>query len=433
MDKLDGLNFAAPDFSTFLCSRLAYEEAESPDDPVSRTPFQRDRDRIIHSRAFRRLMHKTQIFNANYGDHYRNRLTHTLEVCQIARSIGKALRLNDTLIEAIALAHDLGHTPFGHVGERTLHGIMHGDIKIDGFERANEGFKHNYQALQVIDKIESERIDEIGMNLSLAVREGAFKHTGVKIKYNDRKDTVLYSSLDLTNIYIDKPSFTLEGQVVAIADEIAQCTHDLEDGVRAQVIRIDDILDNELIQNVIDESNIDTTRLHCALDVRMSIVKNLVGKLIRNVYNESSDNLINYNDRRKKEEKDLPEFKNLSDVYDEKLIGFSKDMGEKVEALSALITNCVVKSQLISQSDAKAEYMITQLFKAYYKHPKQLPDYILKRYCRKSGRSFSRSLLDDTLLQQDQTFIRMICDHIACMTDQYAEREYKKLYLPDYI
>jgi dGTPase len=221
--------------------------------------------------------------------------------------------------------------------------------------------------------------------------------------------------------------------VVAIADEIAQCTHDLEDGVRAQVIRIDDILDNELIQNVIDESNIDTTRLHCALDVRMSIVKNLVGKLIRNVYNESSDNLINYNDRRKKEEKDLPEFKNLSDVYDEKLIGFSKDMGEKVEALSALITNCVVKSQLISQSDAKAEYMITQLFKAYYKHPKQLPDYILKRYCRKSGRSFSRSLLDDTLLQQDQTFIRMICDHIACMTDQYAEREYKKLYLPDYI
>lgn len=433
MDKLNGINFAAPDRSNFLCKRFQFEPPEPEDDPVSRTVFQRDRDRIIHSRAFRRLMHKTQIFNANFGDHYRNRLTHTLEVCQIARSIGKALRLNDTLIEAIALAHDLGHTPFGHVGERTLHQIMHGDIPIDGLKQTNEGFKHNYQALQVIDNIECEHPNQIGMNLSLAVREGAFKHTGIRIKNNGEMDNVHYSSLNLDGMNIDKPSFTLEGQVVAIADEIAQCTHDLEDGVRSRVIKIEEILMNDLIKDVIDESKIDTTSLHCALDVRMTIVKCLVGKLIRDVYDQSVENLLAYKNKLDKKKKELPQFKDEHDVYLEKLIYFSTDMGQKVKDLSILITNSVVMSQLISQSDAKAEYTITQLFKAYYKHPKQLPDDILRRYCKKSGHDFSRIKLDDRALRKDGAFVRLICDHIACMTDQYAEREYRKLYIPDYI
>lgn len=378
-------------------------------------------------------MHKTQVFNANYGDHYRNRLTHTLEVSQIARSIGKALHLNDTLIEAIALAHDLGHTPFGHVGERTLHRIMHGDIEIDGMLHSNEGFKHNYQTLEVIDNIESEWVDRIGMNLTLAVREGAFKHTGAKINNNGHRDEVRYSSLDFSRILIEDPPFTLEAQVVAIADEIAQCTHDLEDGVRSRVISIEDILQNELVKDAIEEHQIDPKTLHCALDVRMSIVKFLVGKLIHDVYEQSVANILCYQAERLKQGRELPNFKDKDEVYKEKLICFSAKTEQKVKALSDLITNCVVKSQSISQSDAKAEYMIIQLFKAYYQHPKQLPDDILKRYCMKCGYQFSRITLNDDYLRNDMRFIRLICDHIACMTDQYAEREYRKLYLPEYV
>ena len=208
------------------------------DDDI-RGPFQRDRDRIMHSRAFRRLMHKTQIFNSNLGDHYRNRLTHTLEVSQIARSIGKALKLNDELIEAIALGHDLGHTPYGHIGERTLNNILVGK-SIKEIDNQKDGFKHNLQSLCVVDKIETRCSDYNGINLTLAVREGIIKHT--KIKENGK--VIQHSNNDYSNMDLDNPSsFTFEGQVVAMADEIAQYTHDLEDSVRSKIISIDDVIE----------------------------------------------------------------------------------------------------------------------------------------------------------------------------------------------
>lgn len=184
--------------SSFL-TRRKYEEKS---DDI-RNPFQHDRDRIIHSRAFRRLMHKTQIFNANKGDHFRNRLTHTLEVSQIARSIGKRLNLHDELIEAIALGHDLGHTPFGHVGERTLNEILKDGIK-DSFDGVGENFKHNFQSLRVVDSLETRYGEHKGLNLTLATREGMLKHTKTKeINYG--------LAIDLENIDVEKPSFTLEG------------------------------------------------------------------------------------------------------------------------------------------------------------------------------------------------------------------------------
>lgn len=167
----------APNDSNFLNYRRYTEDPESG--ICKRDCFQRDRDRIMHSRAFRRMMHKTQIFNANMGDHYRNRLTHTLEVSQIARSIGKALCLNDELIEAIALGHDLGHTPFGHIGERTLHEIlMNGAVSKE--TQISQGFKHNLQSLRVVDELESRCSSYAGLNLTLAVREGILKHTSTK-------------------------------------------------------------------------------------------------------------------------------------------------------------------------------------------------------------------------------------------------------------
>lgn len=160
-------NYATKNTDVFLSARRfpEYEEIGI----CRREPFQRDRDRIMHSRSFRRMMHKTQIFNANMGDHYRNRLTHTLEVAQISRSIGKVLGLNDELIEAIALGHDLGHTPFGHIGERTLDGILHNGLNTN-IPATGGRFKHNFQSLKVVDQLETRCEDYAGINLTLATR-----------------------------------------------------------------------------------------------------------------------------------------------------------------------------------------------------------------------------------------------------------------------
>ena len=238
-------NYATKNTDVFLSARRfpEYEEIGI----CRREPFQRDRDRIMHSRSFRRMMHKTQIFNANIGDHYRNRLTHTLEVAQISRSIGKVLGLNDELIEAIALGHDLGHTPFGHIGERTLDGILHNGLNTN-IPATGGRFKHNFQSLKVVDQLETRCEDYAGINLTLATREGILKHT--KTAYAG-EGFLHYPELDFSNIDLSAPSFTLEGQVVAISDEIAQCTHDLEDGVRSKIISFSDIQNYPLVLQVI--------------------------------------------------------------------------------------------------------------------------------------------------------------------------------------
>lgn len=446
--KIEGASlskFAAKNSSKFLTQRFVNEFEK--DEFEVRESFQRDRDRIVHSRAFRRLMHKTQVFNANMGDHYRNRLTHTMEVNQIARSIGKYLGLNDELIEAIALGHDLGHTPFGHIGERTLHLIISGKLGLDeaGVNSENHGgFKHNFQGLQIIDNLEKRSDEYRGMNLTLAVREGILKHTSMKIKIPYREEQsktkktfeqdIKYSSLDLENINIDLPSFTLEGQVVAIADEIAQCTHDLEDGLRAKIISLDNIKDNELIQKIWDDKKLDIKNLKETVDIRNTLIKYMVGYLIEDVCKTSSTLLS------KIPTNEIPQYSKNIDVYKKNYISFSEEednIKKMHKDLTELITRFVISSQLVTQSDAKAEYIIKKLFKAYYVHPQQLPDQILIRYFKNAGRGeeLNRLIIDELTyqLQSDGDFIRAICDHIASMTDQYAAREYKKLYEPDYV
>ena len=180
--------------SLYLTQR-EHKEVFSQDDP--RTNFAHDRDRIIHSKAFRRLMHKTQIFNANKGDHFRNRLTHTLEVAQIARSIGRRMNLNEDLIEAIALGHDLGHTPFGHIGERKLGELMHEGLK-GVFDGSQFSFKHNFQSVRVVEYIENKCDEFPGINLTLAVREGMIKHTKLQTKDSNgvKYDVEYETSLD---------------------------------------------------------------------------------------------------------------------------------------------------------------------------------------------------------------------------------------------
>lgn len=391
-----------------------------------RGPFQRDRDRIMHSRSFRRLMHKTQVFNANKGDHYRNRLTHTLEVSQIARSIGKALGLHDELIEAIALGHDLGHTPFGHTGERTLDDILHGkDIK--EIEDQRDGFKHNLQSLRVVDELETRCSEYNGINLTLAVREGIVKHTEVK-----DKNGILFqeSENNYSDMILDNPfSFTFEGQVVALSDEIAQYTHDLEDSVRSGIISIDDILRFDIIKEILKLRGIDDYKKQFPTDpafhLRTIIIHDYIGLLVNDVIDTSRPVIEKYCDDHK------PTFITCREGINESCIRLSAGIQKQAKEVSNELTDKVIKSAIVSTADSKAEYVIKQLFKAFYKHPKQLPDYVLNRFYSKKGSKLDRLKMDDSVIQKDRYFIRCICDHIAGMTDQFAAREYKRLYIPD--
>lgn len=394
-------------------------------DNDKREPFQRDRDRIMHSRAFRRLMHKTQVFNANLGDHYRNRLTHTLEVSQIARSIGKALELNDELIEAIALGHDLGHTPYGHTGERTLDEILKGN-RIDKIPNQKDGFKHNLQSLRVIDEIETRCFDYNGLNLTLGVREGIIKHTKVK------KDGKLCqdSENNYFNMNLDNPfSFSFEGQVVALADEIAQYTHDLEDSVRSRIISIDDIIKFPIIKNILDNKGIKDYKSEFpndpAFHIRTIVIHDYIDLLIKDVIETSTPLVNNYINQYK------PTFNNINNCVNESCINLSEDIGKQAKTIYNELTKKVIMSDSISVADSKSEYVITQLFRAFYHHPKQLPDYVLTRYYAKKGSVLNRLNMNDDELRNDPYFIRVICDHISGMTDQFASREYKRLYIPD--
>lgn len=416
---------------SFLACRL-HPESNSPEGITVRDPFQLDRDRIIHSRAFRRMMHKTQIFNANKGDHYRNRLTHTLEVDQIARSIGKDLGLNDELVEAIALGHDLGHTPFGHIGERTLDKILtEGIDSRDGkICLIKENFKHNFQSLRVVDTLESRCKEYMGINLTFATREGILKHTSCM---KNGKYIQYASALNLVNMDLDKPSVTLEGQTVAIADEIAQCTHDLEDGVRSGIIDFEELLQQPLIRDFIDKYNTVTSNKNTdelAYETRSFIIKHLVGFLIADVDETSQKKINEYIKQADKTDGDYQ--------FTEECISFSDEVNDKRKKLQKWVSSKIVRSEEISVSDSKAEYFIRQMFKAFYLHPLELPDYVLTRYRHLTGHTgnFNRmNINDDTIneMKNNSLFIRLIADHIGGMTDQFASRTYKKLYYPDYI
>lgn len=409
--------------SDFLTARI-HPEHDSIEG-IKRGSFQRDRDRIMYSRAFRRMMHKTQIFNANIGDHYRNRLTHTLEVSQIARSIGKELNLNDELIEAIALGHDLGHTPYGHVGERTLNNILRGN-GINEISDQEDGFKRNLQSLRVVDELETRCTSYNGINLTLAVREGIIKHT--KVKKDDK--LVQKSGNDYSNMNLDNPfSFTFEGQVVALSDEIAQYTHDLEDSIRSGIINIDDITKFHIIENILRDRGINDYRTVFSTEpefhLRTLVIHDYINLLITDVICTSKPLIEDYC------KKYNPQFNNCENSVNLLCVKLSEDIFEKAKEVYEELKNKVIMSSTISTADSKSEYVIKHLFKAFYRHPKQLPDYILTRYFKKRHLSLNRININDNELRNDTDFIRSICDHISGMTDQFASREYKRLYIPD--
>lgn len=350
-----------------------YKEKEHP----YRSPYQRDKDRVTYSSAFRRLQYKTQVFVNYEGDHYRTRLTHTLEVTQIARTIARTLGLNEDLVEAISLAHDIGHTPFGHAGEKTLHELM----------KRRGGFEHNSHALRIVDYLEERYPDFRGLNLTWEVREGIIKHQ------------TAYDAPKASGFNPDKhPS--LEAQVVNYSDEIAYDNHDLDDGITSGLISMD-ILDKIKLWNKA-ERYVSSKHPKANQKVkRCLIIKTLINQQVTDLIKETKRRIDKYNITSTQKARDSK--------Y--KTVAFSPELEKEKKVLKKfLFTKLYSHPKVIRMSDKDSRFL-TQLFKVYSKKPELLPIDRLK------------------FLKKDSRF-RVVCDYLAGMTDRFALDEYKKLFEP---
>jgi dGTPase len=350
----------------------AYPDSEPP----YRTAFQRDRDRILHTTAFRRLEYKTQVFVNSEGDYYRTRLTHTLEVAQIARTIARALGANEDLTEAICLAHDMGHSPFGHAGERTLDRLMakHG------------GFDHNKQSLRIVEALERRYPDHPGLNLTWEVREGIVKH---ETEYD----------ISSAETYDPELRGNLEAQTANAADEIAYNAHDLDDGLRAGLLSIDQVSDLEWWQVVRQSIGWKEERFNELMRYRM--VRRLLGLLITDLIQHTHQNLESSGVDTVKALQQLPH----------NVIGLSKEAQGRTRELKDFLFRRLYRHHRVMRMQTNAERIITELFEAYLSEPGQLPESV------------------QTLLKK-RSLHRVICDYIAGMTDRFALQEHAKLFDP---
>lgn len=383
-----------------------------------RTAFQRDRDRIIHSRAFRRLKHKRQVFLTSYGDHYRTRLTHTVEVSQLARTMARALGLNEDLAEAVGLGHDLGHTPFGHIGEVVLDAILKGEDSLDGILHIGDvgGFKHNYQSVRIVDMNEI-KYDFDGLNLTAPVREGILKHTRLRrryINFPDFKMPGLYYELDNAT--------TIEGQIVAICDEIAQRTHDLEDGIRAGYVSLDMVRELPIVKIVEQKQNIEFGLTSNEFLYRNFLVRKLVNYLMTDVIEETLRALREFHVRA-----------NRTSFFDVRIVWFSPAVDPLQHELDRFIMREIIAQAAENRSDAKATATIRRLFKYYYLYPNLLPTYRLQRCATMAQQKLIYAGTPDQKsavrkeLEFNRHFARAICDYVAGMTDSYAEQALQNL------
>lgn len=337
-----------------------------------RTVFQRDRDRIIHSTAFRRLQYKTQVFVNHEGDHYRTRLTHTLETCQIARTIGQSLSLNEDLIEAVALAHDLGHGPFGHAGEWALAELMKG----------HGGFEHNAQSLRIVEKLEESYPDFPGLNLTFEVREGLKKHPE---KLPGKRS----------------PRFrSVEADVVDQSDEIAYLCHDLDDGLRAEMICEEKLQALQLWRETQAYIKKKYRRIEPGHAKRLAI-RLLINRLVMDLVEATRRHLKKLGVERAG---DLQKVKGPLAV-------FSPSTDRTKEALRRFLHQELYQHYRVVRMTNKGQHFIRSLFEAYLKKPGQLPPAVRERV-------------------EKNKLHRTICDYIAGMTDRYVQDEYKRLFEP---
>ncbi|HUM03492.1 MAG TPA: dNTP triphosphohydrolase [Thermoanaerobaculia bacterium] len=390
-----------------------------------RTEFQRDRDRIIHSRAFRRLKHKTQVFIPFEGDHYRTRLTHTLEVTQVARTIARALGLNEDLTEACALGHDLGHTPFGHSGENVLNRILAGGepaLPLEPKVAAQAGaFKHNYQSVRVVDVLE-KRYEHPGLNLTNDTREGILKHTTWKRDFN-------FPDLDGEGLNLSSGCH-LEGQAVGWADEFAQQAHDLEDGLR--LVSLERVLALPIARTVVEALGDGFSKASDPAVKRAMLIRGLIHLLVTDLITASRAAIERWLSERKIAT--AAEFAAHRRKLPGSLVAPSRTGDRFYRELKDFIYQHIIHSHLVSQHDGRAQLVLTTLFTSYYRNPRLLPDSVLQRYRDLAGVAFLRDIplkrLEAEIVanyHRRPLFLRSIADHLAGMTDSYALAEYDSM------
>jgi dGTPase len=357
--------------------RLSRGRVYPEDEHPYRTAYQRDRDRIIHTTAFRRLEYKTQVFVNTEGDYYRTRLTHTLEVAQIGRTLARALGANEDLTEAVCLVHDIGHPPFGHSGEHALNELM----------RDHGGFDHNQQSLRVVEALEQRYPDWPGLNLTYELREGIVKH---ETEY----DVSSAQSFDP-----DKRGL-LEAQIANAADEIAYNAHDLDDGLRAKLFTPDDLNGIELWERVKHSVSWDGTGFDDMW--RHRLIRRLIGSEVTDVVNATEERIA------------VANVKSTDDLQrlDHNLIGFSESLKQINRGLKNFLYTRMYRHPHVIRMQMKADRLLSELFAAYVAEPGQLP------------RSAQQRIDGDGLH-------RAVCDYIAGMTDRFALDEHAKMFDPN--
>lgn len=345
--------------------------------PTGRSEFQRDRDRIIHSAAFRRLEYKTQVFVNHEGDLFRTRLTHSIEVAQIGRSIARRLHLNEDLVEAISLAHDLGHTPFGHAGQEALNECM----------KEHDGFEHNLQSLRVVDVLEEKYAAFDGLNLCFETREGILKHCSPR------------NAAELGEVgerFLNDQRPSLEAQLANLADEIAYNNHDVDDGLRSGLLTLDQLSSVRLFSEHLNEVRKAFPNL-AERRVVHETVRRMINALVTDLIERTEANIKHNSPKALEDVRVAPP-----------LVAFSPEMYEKNRELKAVLRTHLYRHYRVMRMSAKARRIISDLFQVFMEDSRLLPPQFIP--------------------QSEQSKARLISDYIAGMTDRYAIREHRRIF-----
>ena len=356
-----------------------------------RNPHQRDRDRIVHSAAFRRLEYKTQVFVNHEGDHYRTRLTHSLEVAQMTRSLCRALKLNEDLGEALALAHDLGHTPFGHAGEDALHAAM----------KPFDGFDHNAQSLRILTRLEQRYADFDGLNLSWETLEGIAKHNGPLVGEGCKPLPRALKEYSETDDLEFATHAGLEAQLAALSDDIAYNNHDMEDGLRAGFFRLEDIADLPLVSDAMKEVK---DRYPSLSDQRMrhEVIRRVISQMIYDLEMTTRRNI------------EASGVKTVDEVraLGRPLAAFSPEMQVVLKSLKSFLMKHMYRHYRVNRMMRKASQVIEKLFEYFLLSPESLPP---EWYAQTAGAA-------------EQMTAETVADYIAGMTDRFALEEYRRVF-----
>jgi dGTPase len=374
----------------------ALAETESP----TRSPFQRDRDRIVHSGAFRKLKHKTQVFVYHEGDYYRTRLTHSLEVAQIARSISRQLGLDEDLAEAVALAHDLGHTPFGHAGEDAMQEVM----------KPYGGFDHNDQAMRVLTKLEARYAAFDGLNLTWEALEGVAKHNGPLGTGNKPVPPTTAAFSQQFDLWLGTHA-SLEAQVAALSDDIAYNNHDLDDGLRAGFFTFEEMAELPIVGDLMRETLAQHPKLERSRLVH-EIIRRMINRMVEDVIGEARRQIGTI----KPQSADDIRHAGIT------VIRFSETFKSHERELRAFLWERLYRHYRVNRVTSKARRIVRQLFDIFFEEPFTLPtDW--QGLVERTERRY-----EDESRDPQAGRARVICDYIAGMTDRYAMREYERLF-----